>query len=307
MPDGPIGTIPHPSADPFAGGPVAPRRTRGSRVARRLFGSPRFVVGMTITVAMAVIGLASPWIATHDPIRTNTRNRLAPPSAEHWMGTDDHGRDLFSRVVFGARISMVVGLGVVALTTLVGGGLGIVAGYFPRLTAPIMRLMDALLSFPAVLLAIAILAALGPMLATVVIALTVTYAPHTARVARAAVLGLKELDYVSAARAVGASDLRIIVRHLVPNLLSPVMVQATFILALAILAEAGLSFVGAGTQPPTPSWGNILADGRQFMYQAWWMTVFPGSSIALIVLGVNLLGDGIRDVLDPHMKGIQMT
>jgi peptide/nickel transport system permease protein len=266
-----------------------------------------FVMGTIITLTMLVLAIGAPWIAPRDPLRTNTLNRLAPPSGEHWMGTDNHGRDLFSRVVYGARVSMAVGVGVVVFTTLVGGGLGLVAGFYRRVSGPIMRVMDALLSFPAVLLAIAILAALGPMLATVVVALTITYAPHTARVARAAALGLKELDYVSAARSLGCSDVRIIVRHIVPNLLSPVMVQATFILALAILAEAGLSFVGAGTQPPTPSWGNILADGRQFMYQAWWMTVFPGSFIALVVLGVNLLGDGIRDVLDPHMKGIQMT
>ena len=282
-------------------------RRRPRSTARRLLGSFRFVVGTILTLAMLIMAVGAPWIATHDPLRTNTLNRLAPPSAEHWMGTDNHGRDLFSRVVYGARVSIVVGVGVVVLTTLIGGGLGLVAGFYRRVSGPIMRVMDALLSFPAVLLAIAILAALGPMLATVVIALTITYAPHTARVARAAALGLKELDYVSAARSLGCSDLRIILRHIVPNLLSPVMVQATFILALAILAEAGLSFVGAGTQPPTPSWGNILADGRQFMYQAWWMTVFPGSFIALVVLGVNLLGDGIRDVLDPHMKGIQMT
>lgn len=283
------------------------RPRRPPSTLRRLLANFRFVTGGLITLTMVIMAVGAPWIATNDPLRTNTLNRLAPPSGDHWMGTDNHGRDLFSRVVYGARVSISVGVGVVVLTTFIGGGLGLVAGYYRRISGPIMRVMDALLSFPAVLLAIAILAALGPMLVTVIIALTITYAPHTARVARAAALGLKELDYIAAARALGSSDARIMLRHLVPNLLSPVMVQATFILALAILAEAGLSFVGAGTQPPTPSWGNILADGRQFMYQAWWMTVFPGSFIALIVLGINLLGDSVRDVLDPHMKGVQMA
>lgn len=271
----------------------------------RVFGHYRFTFGLTIITLMTAVAIASPWLAPKDPLRTNTLNRLAPPSTEHLMGTDHFGRDVYSRVLHGAQVSMRVGLGVVILTTLAGGTLGICAGYFRSFEGIIMRIMDALLSFPAIMLAIAILAAIGPREATVIAALTITYSPHTARVARSAILGLTELDYVSAARALGCSDARIIVRHLIPNLLSPVMVQATFIFALAILAEAGLSFVGAGTQPPTPSWGNILSDGRQFMYQAWWITFFPGLFIAIVVLGINLLGDALRDILDPHMRGIR--
>jgi peptide/nickel transport system permease protein len=203
-------------------------------------------------------------------------------------------------VIYGARISLQVGLFVVLFTTIGGTVLGVLAGFYPRLDNPLMRVMDALMAFPAILLAMAITAALGPSQANVVVALSIVYAPRTARVVRGSVLALKEMPFVEAARAVGSRDLRILAQHIVPNALSPILVQATFVFAYAILAEAGLSFIGAGTPPPTPSWGNILAEGRGFMRDAPWITIFPGLAIALIVMGLNLIGDALRDALDPR-------
>ncbi len=268
-------------------------------------GYGRIVIGAVLTLTIVIMALVAPLIATHDPFQTSVRTRFESPSGAHLLGTDEYGRDVFSRIVYGARVSMFVGVGVVLISTVVGTIIGLFAGYFRKLDNILMRVMDALMAFPSILLAIAILAALGPRTSNVIVALSIVYTPRTARVVRGKVLSVREEDYVESARVVGLGNLRIIFRYILPNVMAPLIVQATFILALTIIAEAGLSFIGAGTPPPTPSWGNILADGRPHMYRAPWMTIFPGLFIMISVLGLNIVGDGLRDVLDPRLKGSQ--
>lgn len=273
---------------------------RRSRSLRKALRSKMLVLGASLTLLMTVAALLAPLLATHDPLKTNIRNRLSPPDSAHIMGTDQNGRDVYSRIVYGARVSLSVGLGVVVLTTVFGALLGLVSGYMRRLDGPLMRVMDGIMAFPGILLALAIIAALGNNPFNVVLALTATYTPRTARVVRGAVLTLREIAYVEAARSLGSSDGRIMFRHILPNTLSPILVQATYILARAVLAEAALSYIGAGISPPQPSWGNILADGQLYMYVAPWITVFPGLFIVVTVIGLNLFGDGLRDVFDPR-------
>lgn len=256
-------------------------------------------VGIFLTLAMIIMALFAPFIATHDPYRTDVRNRLQGPSRDNIMGTDENGRDIFSRVVHGGRVSVIIGFNVVLFSTLFGIIVGLIAGYFSKLDNILMRVMDAMMAFKPILLAIAIMAALGPAMRNVVIALTINYTPRTARIVRGEVLSVKEETYVKAAQSLGASTKRIIFRHILPNIISPIIVQATYIMALAIFAEAALSYVGAGTPPPIPSWGNILADGRAYMRQAPWMTFFPGLFIMISILGVNIMGDVLRDYFDP--------
>ncbi len=269
---------------------------------RRLLDSRLAVLGLALTGLMVMIAILAPVLAPYDPLAINVTHRLQGPSWEHPFGTDNFGRDLFSRVLLGARLSLKVGVYVVVFTSLFGTLIGLIAGYYPRLDTVVMRVMDSLMAFPAILLAIAIMAALGPSEFNVVIALGIVYIPRTSRVVRGSVLALKERDFIEAARGAGARDGRILFLHILPNCLSPLIVQATFIFAYAILAEAGLSFVGAGPPPPTPSWGNILSEGRSYMRVAPWITLFPGLAIAITVLGLNLAGDGLRDVLDPRLR-----
>jgi peptide/nickel transport system permease protein len=269
---------------------------------RRLLDSRLAVLGLALTGLMVMIAILAPVLALYDPLAINVTHRLQGPSWEHPFGTDNFGRDLFSRVLLGARLSLKVGVYVVVFTSLFGTLIGLIAGYYPRLDNVVMRVMDSLMAFPAILLAIAIMAALGPSEFNVVIALGIVYTPRTSRVVRGSVLALKERDFIEAARGAGARDGRILFLHILPNCLSPLIVQATFIFAYAILAEAGLSFVGAGPPPPTPSWGNILSEGRSYMRVAPWITLFPGLAIAITVLGLNLAGDGLRDVLDPRLR-----
>jgi len=269
------------------------RRARANRLARA--GS----IILMVVICAAVFG---PMITPYDPQDMDFMARLSPPSKKHWLGTDNYGRDLLSRILAGTRISLAVGASVMAITVALGLIFGLIAGYYSALDNPIMRIMDALMSFPATLLAVAIMAALGPSTSNAVYALAIVYTPRVVRVVRSTVLTVRNAEYVQAARVQGATDLRIIVRHILPNCLSPLLVQETFIFAYAILAEAGLSFVGAGAPPPTPSWGNILSEGRTYMREAPWLSIFPGIAIAISVLGLNLTGDGLRDVLDPRMK-----
>lgn len=257
--------------------------------------------GFLLLVIVAV-ALAAPYLATFDPKKLDVVNRLKPPSAAHLLGTDDFGRDVLSRLIYGARVSLEVGLAVAAVAGALGILLGLVAGYYSRAEHLIMRIMDGLMAFPAVLLAIAIMASLGAHVGNVITALSVVYTPRTVRVVRASVLQLREMDYTQAARALGARDSRILLRHILPNALSPLIIQSTFNFANAVLTEAALSFLGAGVPPEVPSWGGMLAEGRQYIRQAPWMTLWPGLATMMTVLVLNLLGDGVRDMLDPKIR-----
>ncbi|MGO4448444.1 ABC transporter permease [Phyllobacterium sp. TAF24] len=260
-----------------------------------LFG----LIVLAIFIALAVL---APLIAPYAPNKLSIVNRLKPPSA-HWIfGTDEFGRDVFSRTIYSARLSLLVGFAVVVLASLIGVTLGILAGFFHRLDAPITRLIDAMMAFPDILLAIALVAALGPSLTTVIIALSIVYAPRLARVVRASTLVIRELPYVEAAHALGISTPHILTRHILRNLLSPILVQGTFLFAHAMLAEAGLSFLGLGVSPEVPTWGTMIAAGRQYVGQADWMTLFPGIAIVLSVLSLQMVGDGFRDLLDPRLR-----
>jgi len=274
----------------------------GYQLLRRVMRNRLAVSGSCLLIVVIAGAVFAGFLTSHDPLAMTVTDRLQPPSIQHPMGTDNFGRDIFSRVLHGARLSMEVGLAVMLFTVAVGVTFGLLSGYFPRLDNAIMRVMDAMMAFPAILFAIAIMAVLGPKTVNVVIALGVVYAPRTVRIVRASVLAVKELDFIEAIRAQAASHLRILTRHVLPNCMSPLVVQATFNFAYAVLAEASLSFVGAGAPPPTPSWGNILSEGRIYMQNAPWITIFPGVAIAITVLGLNLAGDGLRDVLDPRMK-----
>lgn len=271
-------------------------------VVGRYMANRSLVIGLTFFVFVALIALMADLIAPFDPLKNNFRYRLGAPNATHLFGTDSFGRDIFSRVLHGSRVSLVIGLLVVILTGILGTLIGAISGYVRRLDNPIMRIMDGFMAFPPILLAIAIGALLGPSLLNAVIALTVAYTPRTARIVRASVLVVRESEYVEAARALGAGHARILVRHILLNSLSPLLVQLTFIFALAILAESVLSFIGVGPPPPTPTFGNIIADGRNYIAEAPWITIWPGLAIMITVLGLNLLGDGLRDVLDPRMR-----
>jgi peptide/nickel transport system permease protein len=269
---------------------------------RRLWGNRLAVTGFSLLLLILFAAVFAGVLSSYDPLTMIVADRMKSPSATHLMGTDNFGRDIFSRVLHGARLSLEVGAAVMLFTVGAGILFGLLAGYSPRLDGPVMRVMDAMMAFPAILFGIAIMAVLGPKTVNVVIALSVVYAPRTVRIVRASVLATKQLDYVEAVRAQAAGHLRILFRHILPNCLSPLVVQATFNFAYAVLAEASLSFVGAGAPPPTPSWGNILSEGRIYMQNAPWITIFPGVAIALTVLGLNLAGDGLRDILDPRMK-----
>ena len=277
---------------------------RGVRAAAgALQRNPNMLLGLVILVLMSLMALIAPLITTYDPIRLNVIDRLEEPSGSHWFGTDHLGRDVYTRVVYGARISLLVGASVAVFTSIAGILLGLVSGYFRLADAIIMRIMDALMSFPSFLLAIALVATMSPGMETVIIAITVVDTPRTARVARASVLSLRTVDYVIAARALGARSLRIMFYHILPNCFAPIMVQATFVFAVAILIEAGLSFLGTGVPPEIATWGNIMGDGRRVAKIAVWVIFFPGLFLSLTVLAINLIGDGLRDALDPKLRG----
>ncbi|WP_333671830.1 ABC transporter permease [Elioraea tepidiphila] len=280
--------------------PLAPPRRFPTL--RRLFRHRLFLIGLVLFGTMVVLALGAELIAPHAPARMQFRMRFRPPGEGFLLGTDNFGRDILSRLVFGARLSLGIGFAVVLVTGIAGTIIGLAAGYFRRLDEPLMRAMDALMAFPAVMLALAIAAALGPSAVNAVIALSVVYIPRTARIVRASVLVVREMEYVQAALAFGGRHLWILWRHVLPNSLAPLIVQLTFIFAYAVLAESILSFLGVGPPPPTPTWGNMIAEGKDYIREAWWIAMWPGLAICLTVLGLNLLGDGLRDVLDPRLK-----
>ena len=271
----------------------------------RYFKRNRLAVGgmAVILITFVIAGTAS-FIAPEDPGKTDVSLKLKPPSPEHYLGTDQLGRDVFSRMLHGAKVSLSVGFVAVAISILIGILVGAVAGYYGAwVDSLLMRFVDIMLCFPSFFLILTVVALLGPSLFKVMVVIGITSWMGTSRFVRAEFLSLRERDFVQAAQALGVKDLRIIFLHILPNALAPVFVTATLDVASAILVEAGLSFLGFGVQPPAPSWGNILTEGRTYIFDAWWLTVFPGLAILITVLSFNLLGEGLRDALDPRLRG----
>lgn len=271
----------------------------------RIWKNKMVVFGGSIIFIMTIIAIFAPLIAPYTPLEIEPVNRLKPPSGEHWFGTDDFGRDLFSRVVYGTRVSIFVALLASIFAAIIGLVVGIYSAYYKKLDHILMRITDGLMAFPSILLAIAIMAVIGPKTINVVIAIVVVETPAVARVVRSAALVVKEQTFIEAAKSQGASNLRILWSHIVPNVITPLTVQITYVFSVSMIIEAALSFLGAGIPAPNPSWGNILYDGKTVIQTAWWMTVFPGMFLLLAVLGANLLGDGIRDLIDPNMKNVK--
>lgn len=270
--------------------------------AKKLLRNKLAIIGLIIVLLQIVIAIFAPLITSYDPVKQNLVNSEMPIFSEgHWLGTDNYGRDVWTRIVFGARISLVVGITAVSLGLLGGIILGLLAGYYRRLDAVIMRIVDLLFSFPGILLAMLIIAILGTSLVNVAIAISIWSIPTCARIVRGSVLSIKEKEYIMAMRSMGASDLRIMVRHILPNASAPIIVFATMRMATAILSTASLSYLGLGAQPPTPEWGAMISQGQDFMWSSPHLTIVPGIAIMLTVFAFNVLGDGLRDALDPNM------
>ena len=262
---------------------------------------PLALVGGGILVLLVLVAVAAPLLAPYDPLEQNLYQRLEAPSWGHPLGTDEFGRDICSRIIYGARISLRIGFICISIALVVGTTLGLLSGYYGGLMdALIMRLVDLMLAFPSILLAIGIVAVMGPGIDNVMLAVSIVLVPQYARLVRASVLSIREMAYVEAARALGATDRRILWASVLPNCLAPLIVQSTLSLATAILDAAGLSFLGLGAQPPTPEWGAMLSGGRALLFQAPWVMTFPGIAIFIVALGLNLCGDGLRDALDPR-------
>jgi len=277
-------------------------KARRKLAVRRILNNHALMFGMVIMILFGVIAVFAPVIATHDPYAIDAASRLKPPSADHLFGTDKLGRDLFSRVIYGTQSSMIVGFSVAVLSSVFGLVIGLYSAYYGKLDHVLMRIVDGLMAFPAILLAIAIMAAMGQNIFNVTVALSIVNTPVVARVIRSTALVIKEQTYIEALRALGASSQRIIWRHMAPNTVSQLVVQFTYVFAIAIIIEASLSFLGVGIPAPEPSWGNIIYEGKEVIYQSWSMTVIPGIFIVLSVLALNLFGDGLRDLLDPHAR-----
>jgi peptide/nickel transport system permease protein len=273
-------------------------------VIRRLIrGNLLGLLGALIVLSVVAMALAAPVLAPYDPLAMDLKSALLPPGAEHPFGTDSFGRDQLSRIIYGARVTLLVGTVCVSCALVAGMAIGLTAGYARgTLDTFLMRFMDALLSFPPIILAIALLGALGPSVVNAMLALGIVYTPQIARLVRSTTLSIREELYVTASRSIGTPTWRIIVRHVLPNAIPPVIVQATAMFAYAIIAAATLSFLGLGTQPPTPDWGEMVSKGRAYMQEAYWVVLFPGVAIILFVMGVNFLGDSMRDMMDPRYR-----
>lgn len=292
------------AADPRTGGDPSSRATptAGRRLLRRILRERKVAVGLAIVLLLVLLAAFGPAIAPYDPDRSDF-GPLVPPSRDHPMGTDSYGRDLLSRIIIGARVSVSVGFLAALLALVVGGVLGLIAGYYGGwVDSLVSRGVDLLWSFPVIVLAVGMVAIFGAGFRNVVIAVAIAYVDDFARIVRAETLTLREEEFTTSARAVGATDARIMGRHILPNQVAPILVQLTFAVGLGILSESTLSFLGLGVQPSTPTWGLTLNEGRDFVRQAWWISVFPGLAIVLTVLSLNLFGDGLRDALD--VKGV---
>jgi peptide/nickel transport system permease protein len=277
-------------------------RTTTTRLLVLTKRNPTMMAGIVIVLVMMILALLAPLLNTIDPKEIDPRNRFLTPSMDTWFGSDNVGRDVYSRTIYGTRVSLIVGFAVAVISTFSAAMVGVVSGYYRKFDAVIMRVMDGLMSIPSVLLAMALMALLGGSVQNVIIALCVVESPRAIRIVRSSVLSLREQMFVDAARALGSSPFRILYIHILPNTLAPLIVQATYIGAAAILVEAYLSFLGAGPPPDVPSWGNIMAEGRNYIRRAVWVIFFPGVFLTLTVLGINLAGDGLRDNLDPMLR-----
>lgn len=299
------GTSVQPAEAVIVGAPQRlPRPTSWARqVTHRLSANPVTLVGLALAVFLVVVAVAAPLIAPHDPTALDPANRLLAPSPAYWFGTDDGGRDVFSRVVFGARYSLLAAAVVLTLAIVIGTTVGLVAGYFGgKVDEALMRLTDMFLAFPALVLAMGISAALGPSLVNSMGAIAIVWWPWYARLVRGQTLRLRSEQFVDAARTSGASDAHIVVRHILPNCWTPIIVQASLDVGYAILTTASLSFIGLGAQPPTPEWGAMVATGKNYILDQWWMATFPGFAIFLSVMAFNLLGDGLQEALSPVLR-----
>lgn len=276
---------------------VASTLTRAATAIRR---NPTIFIGAVLLAVLIAIAILGPWFVT-DPFRQTPINRLRAPSERFWFGTDQFGRDIFSRTIHGARVSLIVGLSVAAFASLIGLGIGLLCGYFKRVDSVVMRVMDGIMAIPTILLAIALITLTRPGLGIVIVAIVIPEVPRIVRVVRSVVLSIRSQPYVESAIAGGTRNTKLLVRHILPNTLAPLIVQATYVSASAMLIEAGLSFLGAGVPPEIPSWGNIIAQGRTFFQIAPWSILIPGAFLAVTVLAVNMLGDGLRDRLDPRL------
>jgi len=275
--------------------------TPGQKARRFARRNPTMIAGGLLLLLMGMLAIGAPVLHTVDPVDMNPIERLKPPGAGHWFGTDMYGRDSYSRVIYGARISLVVGLVVALVTSVIGLAIGLVSGFVRRLDNVLMRAMDGIMALPDLLLAISFVALTKASVRNVIIALVIPQTPRVVRLVRSIVLTLREQPFIEAAQAMGARLPRLLLRHLLPNTLAALIVQGTYVMASAVLIEAGLSFLGAGTPPEIPSWGNIMAEARSFVRVAFWLLLFPGLFLATTVLSINLVGDGLRDLLDPRL------
>jgi len=285
----------------FAGASVPAAGDR-TRLMHRILGNRNVVIGGSVFLVLVLVALSAEMLAPYNPTRLHPGQRLKPPSLQNLLGTDEFGRDIASLVLHGSRVSLLVGGVTMMLTSLGGVVIGLIAGYYRRLDVVIMRVMDGLMAFPAILLAIALMAARGPGVWNVIVSLSIVYLPRTAMLIRSTALSVRELDYVMAAQALGRGGLGIAFRHILPNCMGPLLVQGTFIFAYAVLAEAILGFLGVGVPPYVPSWGNVIASGKNVIREAFWVSAFPGVALTMAGLSLNLLGDGLRDTLDPRLR-----
>jgi peptide/nickel transport system permease protein len=280
-----------------------PERGLWGDALRRLRRNTGASIGGGVFLLIVAVAVVAPQLAPDDPIRLNVSESLEPPGGRHWLGTDQFGRDVLSRIIYGARISVAMGFVAVTISVVAGSVLGLLSGYYRgTVDLLVMRLVDVMLAFPGILLALVIIAVLGPNLGSAMVAVGISGMPLFIRVVRGSTLAIREFHYVEAARATGGGDARIVFRHVLPNVLTPVIVLVTLGIPNAIVAGAALSFLGLGVKPPTPDWGEMLSRGRAFMSTAWWLSTFPGLAIVLIVIAINRFGDGLRDALDPRMK-----